>query len=82
MISQYRGANLPLVSFAQWLDKVREYGVEDAEKVPAVRLLSFFENFGLMPALGVKKTAEIAPEVKYGSVSSELLTKYLDYQSK
>jgi len=33
-----------LVPFKDWLSEVREYGVEDAEKVPAIRLLEWYEN--------------------------------------
>jgi len=79
-ISQYKGANLPQVPFQQWLSKVREYGVKDAEKVPAVRLLEFFESLENFPALDVSNTLKIAPEVEYGLVDSELIQRYLAYQ--
>ena len=79
-ISQYKGANLPLVPFQRWLSRVRELGIEEAEKVPAVRLLEFFESLENFPALDVKNTLTVAPEVDYGMITSELLHKYLDYQ--
>jgi hypothetical protein len=79
-ISKYKGSNLPLVTLQEWLSKVREHGIEDAEKVPAIRLLDFYENLELLPALDVKKTLQVAPEVGYGLLTPEVLEKYLDYQ--
>ena len=79
-LSHYRGHDLPQVGFEEWLSKLRKYSIDEAEKVPAVRMLEFFENFGIYPTLNVKNTEAIAPEVNYGVISTELLTKYIDYQ--
>jgi len=78
-LSQYKGRNLALVPFEQWLSKVRELGVEDAERVPAIRLLAWYEsNDPIVPALDVKNTLAIAPELDYGALTPGLLEKYLN----
>ena len=79
-ISQHKGSNLPLVPVKIWLSKVREHGIEDAEKVPAIRLLDFYEHMENLPALDVTETLKIAPQVDYGAPTSKLLEKYLEYQ--
>ena|ERR1700742_469755 len=80
-ISRYNGADLPLVPLKEWLSKLREHGIEDVEKVPAIRLVDFYESLGAFPALDVSNTLEIAPEVNYGRICSDLMTRYLRYQS-
>jgi len=80
-LSQYKERNLSLVPFDKWLSKVRELGVEDAERVPAIRLLAWYEsNDPIVPALDVKNTLAIAPELDYGALTPGLLEKYLEYQ--
>jgi hypothetical protein len=79
-ISKYKGSNLPFVTRQEWLSKVREHGIEDAEKVPAIRLQDFYEAMEVLPALDVRKTLQVAPEVDYGLLTPEILEKYLDYQ--
>lgn len=81
VISQYKGANLTLVPYSQWLEKLKKHKIEDAEKVPAVRLLEFFENLEDSPALDVKNTLSIAPELDHGKITPKLLNLYLDYQN-
>jgi hypothetical protein len=81
VISQYKGANLALVPLREWLVKLREHSIEDAEKVPAVRLLEFFENLEDSSKLDVRKTLEIASELDFGKITEELMHRYLDYQN-
>lgn len=64
----------------QWLAKLRKHTIDDAEKVPAVRLLEFFEHMEDGPSLDVTNTLAIAPELDNGPLTSELLEKYLAYQ--
>lgn len=79
-ISQYKGANIPQVSFQDWLSKVRDFGDRDPEKVPAFRLLEFYENLEVFPVLDVANTKKVAPEVEYGQLEVDLIHKYLAYQ--
>ena len=80
VISKYKGADLALVPMQTWLSNLRKHGVDDAKKVPAVRLQEYFENNEDSPALDVKNTMAIAPELDCGKVTLELLSRYLDYQ--
>lgn len=81
-IASYKGSNLSKVSMKDWVFKIRQYGIGDAEKVPAVRLLDFYENWESMPVLSVVNTRALAPEVDFGVLSPELLEKYVEYQMK
>jgi hypothetical protein len=80
-ISQYRSNNLPQISLREWISKVNEYGVENAERIPAIRLMDFFEKLEEFPGLNVTNTLKIAPEVDYGSITKNDITRYLDYQT-
>lgn len=80
-ISQDKGANLPYVSFIDWLSRLRERRIEDAGAVPAVRLLDFFVHAETAPALSVANTLALAPEVDFGQINSDILAQYLAYQN-
>lgn len=79
-ISQYKRVNLSKVTFASWLSNLRAKRDGDAEKIPALRLLDFFEGLEPTLPLRVENTLKLAPEVNYGMISSALVAKYLEYQ--
>ena len=80
-ISKHKGASLQQIPLKQWIAKVREHGLEGAEKVPAIRLVEFFENMQSTPGMDISNTLTIAPEVDHGTVSPDLIERYLDYQN-
>jgi len=54
---------------------------EWADKVPAIRLVEFFENMQSTPGMDISNTLKIAPEVDHGTVSPALIDRYLNYQN-
>lgn len=82
VVATHNGRNLQLVPMAEWLAEVRRRSQEpgfNADKVPAFRLLGFYENDISMPALGVERALEVAPELKFGPIPKSLVAKYLEY---
>ncbi|KZS89139.1 acetyl-CoA synthetase-like protein [Sistotremastrum niveocremeum HHB9708] len=82
VVATHNGRKLKLVPMAEWLAEVKRRSLEpnfDADKVPAVRLLGFYENEITMPVLGVKRALSVAPELKFGPIPKSLITKYLEY---
>lgn len=81
-VSQYKGQNLPQVPFAEWLSRLQERAKVngDAERIPAIRLLDFFEDMKPFLPMRVENSSRLAPEVNYGAISPELLQRYLEYQ--
>jgi len=80
-VSKYSGGKLPLISMGEWIGKIKELGIKEAERIPAVSLVEFFEELEESVGLNVAKTLEIAAEVDYGLVMPSLITRYLDYQA-
>jgi len=60
---------------------VKEHGIEGADTVPAIRLVEFFENMQATPGMDISNTLKIAPEVDHGTVSPDLIERYLTYQN-
>jgi hypothetical protein len=79
-ISEYHNVNLPQISLREWISKVNEYGIENVERIPAIRLTDFFEKLEGTSGLNVRNTLEVAPEVDYGPITKKGITRYLDYQ--
>ncbi|KZS89164.1 acetyl-CoA synthetase-like protein [Sistotremastrum niveocremeum HHB9708] len=82
VVATHNGRNLQLVSMEEWLAEIKRRSQEpgfNADKVPAVRLLGFYETEVTMPVLGVEHALEVAPELKFGPIPRSLITKYLEY---
>ncbi|KZS94473.1 hypothetical protein SISNIDRAFT_453395 [Sistotremastrum niveocremeum HHB9708] len=70
------------VSMKDWLEEVRTRSQGsnlETDKVPAARLLNFFEDEISAPALDVSKSLTVAPELRFGSIERPLIEKYLEY---
>ncbi|KZS89154.1 acetyl-CoA synthetase-like protein [Sistotremastrum niveocremeum HHB9708] len=82
VVSGHNGRNIQLVSMKEWLAELKQRSQEpdfDAEKIPAFRLLGFYEEEITMPILGVGRTLQISPELRFGPIARSLITKYLEY---
>lgn len=81
-ISKFREADLPQIPLTQWLEKVKQHGLEDANTLPILRLPEFFERVETSLGLDIRNTLAVAPEVDYGKVKMDLVERYLAYQAR
>ena len=73
---------LRLVSLDTWLEHITTQDM-DVERVPAVRLLDFFQGMadsGPVTALGWQRSIALSPELDVGPVTAQLVGKYVGYQ--
>lgn len=70
------------VPMKDWLEEVRTRSQDshlETDKVPAARLLNFFEDEISAPALDVSRSLTVAPELRFGSIERPLIERYLEY---
>jgi len=86
-LSQRQGSGVPLVSFDEWLSKLRDRSLKftrpDIEVLPALRLVDFFASIDSEgnPVLDVSATQAVAAEVNYGLIKDAIIQRYLVFQN-
>ncbi|KAF8501962.1 hypothetical protein BU17DRAFT_58804 [Hysterangium stoloniferum] len=80
-IATYSPTPLQLVDFSRWLSRVGSDEL-DAERVPAKRLLDFFQSLvhTHTAPLAYDRSAKVAPEILVGEINGALIKKFVEYQ--